>query len=164
MAKKQKAAKVTNAATPDRPIAVNRRASFDYDILETVEAGLVLKGTEIKALREGRVNLREGFARIEGGEAWLLNTHIGQYSAGNIYNHEPIRPRKLLLHKRQIKEIVAQTKTAGLTLVPLRLYIKRHNAKVLIGLARGRRRYDKRHAIQRRDVDQEMRREVGTQR
>ena len=161
MAKKPKKAA---ASSSDRPLSINRKASFDYEILETVEAGLVLLGTEIKALREGRVNLREGYARIDRGEAWLINTHIGPYSAGNMNNHEPMRDRKLLLHRRQIDDLMHQTKSTGLTLVPLRLYIKRRRAKVLLGLARGKRQYDNRQAITKRDVDREIQRSIGTRR
>jgi len=139
-------------------ITVNRKAYHDYQILETVEAGLALLGTEIKAIREGRVNLREAFARGEGGELWLVNAHIGQYSHGSLNNHDPTRPRKLLLHKDQIASLLKSIEQKGLTLVPLKLYIKDHVAKVELGLARGRRAYDKRAVIAEREAQREMRR------
>lgn len=158
MAKKQK---TTPATLGDRPIAVNRKATFDYEILETVEAGMVLTGTEIKSLREGRINLRDSYAQGERGEVWLHKCHIAPYSAGNRYNHDPTRPRKLLLHKKQILELTRQVETGGLTLVPLRVYFKRHRAKVLLGLARGRRQYDKRHLLGERDAQREVRRALA---
>lgn len=143
------------------PIAVNRKAGFDYEVLQTVEAGLVLTGTEIKAIRERHVNLQDSFARNERGEVWMYGCNIAPYSAGNRHNHEPTRPRKLLLHKWQIRDLAREVqKTEGATLVPLRLYIKDHRAKVLLGLARGRRKYDKRQVIAKRDADREMRREI----
>ena len=139
-------------------ITVNRKAYHDYQILETVEAGLVLLGTEIKAIREGRVNLREAYAKGDGGELWLVNAHISQYSHGNVSNHEPTRPRKLLLHKDQIASLLGSVEQKGLTLVALKLYVKNHVAKVELGLARGRREYDKRQVIAKKEADREMRR------
>lgn len=139
-------------------VTVNRKAYHDYEVLETVEAGLVLKGTEIKAIREGKVNLREAFARQDGGEFWLLNAHIAQYSAGNLNNHEPTRPRKLLLHKDQVAYFGSKLSGKGLTVVPLKLYIKGHRAKVELGLARGRKVYDKRQVIAKEEAEREMRR------
>ena len=143
-------------------LAVNRKARFDYEILERVEAGLVLKGSEIKAMREGRTSLAEAFARPENGELWLFNAHVAQYSAGGqANNHDPTRPRKLLLHKEQISRLTSQVSEKGLTLVPLRLYIKRHRAKVELGVAKGRQKYDKRRAIIDRERDQEARQAIG---
>ncbi len=142
--------------TSGKTLAVNRKARYDYEILDTVEAGLVLAGTEIKAMREGRANLGDGYAKPEGGELWLVNVHIAQYSAGGLSNHEPTRPRKLLLHKEQITRLSSQVNEKGLTIVPLRLYLKRHRAKVELGVARGRRTYDKRRAI----IDRDRRREA----
>ena len=142
--------------TSGRTLAVNRKARYDYEILDTVEAGLVLSGTEIKAMREGRAILGDGYARPEGGELWLVNVHIAQYSAGGADNHDPTRPRKLLLHKDQIARLSSQVNEKGLPLVPLRLYLKRHRAKVELGVARGRRVYDKRRAI----IDRDRRREA----
>ena len=139
-----------------KTLAVNRRARFDYEILDTLEAGIVLLGTEIKAVREGRGNISGSFARQENGEMWLFNAHIAQYSAGGIHTHDPARPRKLLLHKQQLARLAKQVDERGLTIVPLRLYIKRHRAKLEIGVARGRRRHDKRRAI----IDREREREA----
>ena len=130
-----------------RTIALNRKARYDYEIFEVVEAGLVLKGTEIKSIREGRANLSDGYAKPDGGELWLVNMHIAQYSSATVDNHDPTRPRKLLLHRDQVRSLSRQVVERGLTLVPLRLYLKRHVAKVELGLARGRKKYDKRRAI-----------------
>ena len=134
-----------------KTFSVNRKARYEYEILDTVEAGLVLLGTEIKAIREGRANLSDAFAKPEHGELWLFNFHIAHYSAGGIHNHEPKRPRKLLLHKDQIVRLCRQVDERGLTIVPLRLYLKRHRAKVELAVARGRKRHDKRRAIIERD-------------
>ena len=142
--------------TNSRTLTVNRRARLEYEILDTVEAGLVLLGTEIKAIREGRANLSEAFAKPEGGELWLFNAHIAHYSAGGTNNHDPTRPRKLLLHKAQIVRLSRQVAEKRLTLVPLRMYLKHHRAKVEIALARGRRQYDKRQVI----IERERRREA----
>ncbi|MDA1189532.1 MAG: SsrA-binding protein SmpB, partial [Chloroflexi bacterium] len=121
----------------DKTITVNRKARYDYEILESVEAGIVLTGTEIKSIREGRVNLSDAYARPDGRELWLHNAHIAQYSSGNVNNHEPTRPRKLLLRKEQARELGRQVNEKGLTLVPLKLYLKKgHWAKIEIGLAR----------------------------
>ena len=141
-------------------LAANRRARYDYEILESIEAGLVLLGTEIKAMREGRANISEAFARPDDGELWLMNAHISEYSAGGIHNHEPTRPRKLLLHKDQISRLSRQVAGSGLTLVPLRLYLKGHRAKVELGLAKGRKRFDKRRAIVDRERENEARQAV----
>ena len=143
--------------TQGRTVTVNRKARFDYEILETVEAGLVLTGTEIKAIREGRVNITEAFGRSQAGELWLMNAHIARYSSGSVADYDPTRPRKLLLHKGQVTDLTQQVAEKGLTLVPLRLYLKRHVAKVELGLARGRRRYDKRRAIVEREREREAR-------
>lgn len=142
-------------------IATNRRARFNYDILETIEAGLVLKGTEIKAIRERHVNLSDAYAKPDNGELWLVNLHIAQYSAGGAQNnHEPTRPRKLLLHKGQLDRLSRQVAERGLTLVPLSLYLKKHLAKVELGLAKGRRNYDKRQAIMDREREREAQQAV----
>ncbi len=145
-----------------RVIAVNRRAFRDYDILETVEAGLALTGTEIKSVRAGRVNLRDAYAREEKGEMWLFNSHIAHYAKGGVYNHEPTRPRKLLLHRGQIEHLALELGQKRLTIVPLRLYIRNHKAKMELGLARGRRQYDKRKAIARREAERDMERYAKT--
>ncbi|MCH8088194.1 MAG: SsrA-binding protein SmpB [Chloroflexi bacterium] len=139
-------------------IAVNRKARHDYDILETIEGGLVLTGTEIKSIRNGRANIRDAFARPEGGELWLYNAHIAQYASGNRYNHEPTRPRKLLLHRDQIDRLIGKVQEKGLSLVPLKLYIKDHRAKIELALARGRKLYDKRRSIAEKDAERQMQR------
>ena len=140
-----------------KTLAVNRRARYDYEILDSMEAGLVLLGTEIKAIREGRGNISGAFVKPDNGEMWLLNAHIAQYSAGGIDNHDPIRPRKLLLHRQQLARLTRQVEERGLTIVPLKLYLKRHRAKLEIGLARGRKRHDKRRAIIDRERENEAR-------
>jgi len=136
---------------PRGDIAVNRRAWHDYFIDERLEAGLVLTGTEVKSLRAGKVNLRDGFVRVEGSAAWLENVHISPYAQGNISNHEPLRPRKLLLHRGEIASLIGKVKQRGYTLIPLRVYFARNRAKVEVGLARGKRQYDKRQAMAERD-------------
>jgi len=137
-------------------VAVNRRANHDYFIDDRIEAGLVLTGTEIKSIREGRVNLREGYARIMDGEAWLTGVHIAPYEQGNRYNHEPLRDRKLLLHRDEIGSLLGKVKQRGYTLVPLQLYLKHGRAKVELGLARGKREFDKRESIARREAQREI--------
>ena len=143
-----------------KTISINRRARYEYDILESVEGGLVLTGTEIKSIRDGKVNIRDAFARPEAGELWLFNAHIAPYANGNRANHEPMRPRKVLMHRGQIDDLTSKVQEKGLTLVPLRMYIKNHRAKVELGLGRGRRLYDKRAAIARREADRQMHRAV----
>lgn len=141
-----------------RPLAQNKKASHDYNILETVEAGIVLTGTEIKSVREGRVTLKDGFAQIKNDEAWLENVHISEYTAGNRFNHDPLHRRKLLLHKKQIVQLGQKTSAKGVTLVPLKVYLKNGFAKVLIGVATGKHEYDKRETIKRRDQEREIQR------
>jgi SsrA-binding protein len=145
---------------PDQTVAVNRRARHDYAIDETIEAGLVLTGTEIKSIRAGRANLAEAYARIERGEAWLIGAHIAPYEQGNRNNHEPTRTRKLLLHRDQIAELIGRTQAKGFTLVPLRLYIRNGLAKLEIGIARGKKAHDKRRAIAERDARRDLERET----
>ena len=147
-------------AEPDPLIASNRKAYHNFDILDTFEAGLVLRGTEVKALRAGRADLKESYARIEGEEAWLMGCHVSPYAQGNRANHEPLRPRKLLLHRAEINRLLGRIMEKGLTLVPLRLYFKRGRVKVELGLARGRKTLDKRHAIREREEQREMQRAV----
>lgn len=137
-------------------MAVNRRATHDYFIDDRIEAGLVLTGTEIKSIREGRVNLREGYARITGNEGWLVNVHIAPYEHGNRYNHEPLRDRKLLLHRNEIATLVGKVRQRGYTLVPLQLYLKHGKAKVELGLARGKREFDKRESIAKREAQRDI--------
>ncbi|MFC6207542.1 MULTISPECIES: SsrA-binding protein SmpB [Levilactobacillus] len=142
--------------TPDNVLAQNRKARHDYSVSETVEAGLVLTGTEIKSLRERRVNLQDGFAQVRNNEAWLMNVHISEYVQGNRFNHDPLRNRKLLLHKKEIRRLGQATMDKGVTLVPLKMYLKHGFAKVLIGVATGKREYDKRETIKRREQDRQI--------
>ena len=142
----------------DKMVSLNRKALHDYEILERVEAGLVLTGTEIKSIRAGRVDIREAYVRPYGNELWLINAHISPYAAGGIYNHEPTRPRKLLLHREQMANLAGEAAQKGLTIVALKLYIRRHVAKVELGLARGKKLHDKRRAIIDRDREREARR------
>jgi len=142
----------------DKPLAQNKKASHDYHILDTIEAGLVLTGTEIKSVRAARINLKDGFAQIKNGEAWLMNVHISLYDQGNQFNHDPLRNRKLLLHKKQINQLAGEISKKGVTLVPLKVYIKNGFAKVLLGLAQGKHDYDKRESIKKRDQEREIRR------
>jgi SsrA-binding protein len=145
-------------------IAVNRKARHDYHIQESFEAGIVLKGSEIKSVRAGKVNLSDAYARPENGELWLHNSHIASYDAASYNTHEPIRPRKLLLHRKEINILASKVVQKGLTLVPLKLYIKHGIAKVELGVARGKKVYDKREAIARRDADREMERAMKQRR
>lgn len=145
-------------AQHERPLAQNRKASHDYYILDTIEAGVALTGTEIKSVRAGRINLKDGFAQIKNGEAWLMNVHISEYTQGNRFNHDPLCNRKLLLHKKQIVRLANETSGKGITLVPLKVYLKNGFAKVLIGVAQGKHSYDKRETIKRRDQEREIRR------
>jgi SsrA-binding protein len=145
---------------PDETIAVNRRARHEYAIEETVEAGLVLTGTEIKSIRAHKANLAEAYARIDGDEAWLIGAHIAPYAEGNRWNHEPTRTRKLLLHRGQILELINLTKAKGLTIIPLRLYIRNGMAKLELGVARGKKAHDKRRTIAERDMRRELARET----
>jgi SsrA-binding protein len=140
----------------ERDVAVNRRAYHDYFIDEKLEAGVALTGTEVKSVRGGRTNLRDGFVRIDGNEAWLENVHISPYAQANLMNHEPMRPRKLLLHRKQIASLIGKVRQKGYTLIPLRVYFTRNHAKVEIGLARGKRQFDKREAIAERDAKREI--------
>ena len=142
-----------------RPLATNRQATHEYFIEERLEAGVVLLGTEVKSLRQGRANLKDSYAQIRGGELWLLHCHISPYSHGNINNHDPLRDRKLLLHREEILRLDRRRKLSGLTLIPLRLYLKRGRVKVELALARGKKLHDKREAIRKRDLDRESRRE-----
>jgi SsrA-binding protein len=145
-------------------VASNRKAFHDYEILERLEAGISLTGTEIKSIRAGGAHIREAYARPADGEMWLYGAHIAAYKAGSYQNHEPVRPRRLLLHKRQISEWTRAINERGLTVVPLNLYLKDGKAKVELGLVRGRRQYDKRQAIARRDAEREMQRALKERR
>jgi SsrA-binding protein len=141
-----------------KQVAGNRKAYHDYFIDETLEAGIVLVGTEVKSLREGRVNLRDSYGEIRGGELYLVGVHISPYEQGNIANHEPLRPRKLLLHGREIDRIAQKVNERGYTVVPTKLYFKDGRAKVEIGLARGKHLYDKRQDMARRDAQRDVER------
>ena len=139
----------------EKVVAVNRRARHDYHIEETFQAGLVLTGTEIKSIRQGQVSLQEGFAKVENGEVWLHHLHISPYESGNRFNVDPRRTRKLLLNRREISRLTGKTHEQGLTLIPLRLYLQRGYAKLELGLARGKKLYDKREAIAKREAERE---------
>ena len=140
----------------DRVVATNRRARHEYEILETLEAGLVLRGTEVKSLRDGEVNFKDSYATMRNGEAWLRGCHISPYSHGTDANHEPERDRKLLLHKREITRIMGKTAEKGLTVVPLKIYFKGGRIKIEIGLARGKKLHDKRATLRERETKREM--------
>ena len=143
----------------EKTVATNRKAFHDYAIEERLEAGIVLQGTEVKSLREGRVNLRDSYASVDKGVVRLHNCHISPYSHGNIMNHNPLRTRTLLLHKKEIRKLIGQTQLKGLTLVPLRIYFSpRGHAKVEIALARGKKEYDRRETIKEREAGREMER------
>lgn len=150
----------TQASQPIKIISVNRQAYHDYFVERTIEAGISLVGTEIKSIRDGKVNLRGSYAIARNGELWLENAHIAVYDHGNRYNHEPLRNRKLLLHRREIEQLQEKVATKGLTLIPLKLYLKGGKAKIELGLCRGKKLYDKREAIAERDVKREMERVV----
>ncbi|MBE3568910.1 MAG: SsrA-binding protein SmpB [Bacillales bacterium] len=139
-------------------VAQNKKARHDYFIEETYEAGIVLQGTEIKSIRAGRVNLKDSFARIQKGEVFLHNMHISPYEHGNRYNHDPLRTRKLLLHKKEILKLIGKTKEQGYSLVPLKLYIKDGYAKILLGLARGKKKWDKREDLKKKEAKREIER------
>jgi SsrA-binding protein len=145
-------------------IAENRKAFHDYHILDTWEAGMVLLGTEVKSIREGRVNLRDSFARIERGEVWLYNVNISAYSHRGYADHEPLRQRKLLMHRNEIRKLIGKTTEKGMTIVPTRMYYKNGRVKVEVGLAKGKKDYDKRETIKKREVDRETRAAVKTRR
>ncbi|KKK34135.1 single-stranded DNA-binding protein [Salinicoccus sediminis] len=146
--------------TNDRPLAQNRKASHDYTIEETIEAGIELKGTEIKSIRRGSANLKDAYARVFKGEMYVYNMHIAPYEEGNRYNHDPLRTRKLLLKRKQIDKLYGISKETGYALIPLKLYIKNGFCKVLLGVARGKKKYDKREDLKqkqmKRDIDRAM--------
>jgi SsrA-binding protein len=162
MAKKTATQKNTTSAAQEnsKVVSVNRQAYHDYEVERTIEAGIELVGTEIKSIREGHVQLRGAYAIVRNGEIWLENANIALYEHGNRYNHEPMRNRKLLLHRSEINQLINRVATKGLTLIPLKLYLKRGKAKVELGLCRGKKLYDKREAIAKRDVQREIERMV----
>jgi SsrA-binding protein len=145
-------------------IAENRKAFHDFHLMETFEAGVVLLGTEVKAIREGRVNLRDSFARVEDGEVFLYNVNISPYSHRGYADHEPLRRRKLLLHRDEIRKLIGKTVEKGMTLVPVRLYFKNGRVKVAVSLAKGKKDYDKRETIKRREADRETRAAIKSRR
>lgn len=149
---------MTEQSTEEKIVVSNRKAFHDYFIMETYEAGIALKGTEVKSLRAGQANLQDGYAVIKNGEVWLLGMHISPFEKGNINNHEPKRDRKLLLHKSEIRKLIGATSKKGLTLVPLKVYFKNNIAKLELAVARGKKSYDKRAAIAKREMERELRR------
>lgn len=142
-------------------IAKNRKARFEYEILQTIEAGIELKGTEIKSMRMGRVNLKDGYCRVDGRlQVYLLNVHIAQYDYGNRYNHDPLRERRLLLHKYEIRRLYGQIREKGLTIIPLKVFFKKGLVKVELGLVKGKKIYDKRDSMKRQDANREIERNL----
>ncbi len=146
--------------TEEKNITVNRNARHEYTILQTYEAGIVLQGTEVKSLRQGKANLVDSYANLKDGEVWLYSAHISVYEQGNINNHEPTRTRKLLLNKSEIKKLIGKVKEKGLTLIPLRLYFSNGRVKVELALAKGKKVYDKREAIAKKDTQRDQERNV----
>ncbi len=144
----------------DKNITVNRKARHDYSILQTYEAGVVLTGTEVKSLRNGKANLVDSYASLKNGEIWLIGAHISEYTHGNINNHVPTRSRKLLLNRSEIRRLIGKVNEKGLTLIPLRLYFKNGKVKVELALAKGKKVYDKRDAIAKRDFEREQSRKI----
>lgn len=142
-------------------VATNRRATHDYFLEERLEAGLVLVGSEIKSVRAGKAQLKEAYVRVENGQATLLNAHISTYDPAARFNHDPLRPRRLLLHKKQIRKLAEQTAQKGFTIIATKIYLAKGRAKIEIALARGKKDYDKRESIAKRDAEREMRRELG---
>ncbi|MGH9580540.1 MAG: SsrA-binding protein SmpB [Terriglobales bacterium] len=151
-------------AAGERDASVNRSASHNYFLMEKFEAGLVLTGTEVKAIRAGRANLKDAYGIVKDGELWLLNAHIGAYDHGNIYNHEPLRTRKLLVHKQELRKLAGKTQQRGLTLIPTRLYFKNGRVKCELALAKGRQLWDKRETERRRTADREAREAIARSR
>jgi SsrA-binding protein len=149
------------AETDEKPVATNRKARHEFFVLETYEAGMVLTGTEVKSLRGGNANLSDAYARLKGSEVWLVGMHISPYHQGSYANVDPLRTRKLLLHKKEIRKITARTAEAGTTLVPLKVYFKHNLAKVLLGLCKGKREYDRREDIARREIERDIRRKYA---
>jgi SsrA-binding protein len=145
----------------ETPVATNRKALHDYFILDRFEAGIVLRGTEVKSLRQGLANLQDGYVQLRNGEFWLVGVHISPFEKGNINNHDPRRDRKLLMHRREIFRLAGRISEKGVTLVPLKIYFPKRVAKVEIGLAKGKREYDKRESIAKRDAERQLRRDFA---
>ncbi|OFW09280.1 MAG: SsrA-binding protein [Acidobacteria bacterium RIFCSPLOWO2_02_FULL_67_36] len=154
----------TEREKAQKSIAENRKAFHDFHILETYEAGVALLGTEVKSIREGNVNLRDSYARVEGSEVWIYNVHINPYSHRGYADHEPTRKRKLLLHRREIRKLIGKTVERGMTLVPIRMYFRNGHVKIAIALAKGKQAHDKRETIKRRETDRETRAAVKERR
>ena len=148
----------------ERTASLNRQAFHNYHVIETFEAGMALQGTEVKAIREGKVNLKDSYGLVKNGEVWLLNCHISPYSHGNRMNHDPLRTRKLLLHRSEIRKLIGKTTEKGLTLVPLKIYFKNGRAKCEIALAKGKKLYDKRETEKKKTADRETRQAIKEQR
>ncbi|MDR3610727.1 MAG: SsrA-binding protein SmpB [Ignavibacteriaceae bacterium] len=147
--------------SPDeKNVTVNRKARYEYAIIQTYEAGIVLQGTEVKALREGKANLVDSYGQLKNNEIWLIGAHISEYTQGNINNHDPIRTRKLLMNRSEIRKLIGKVKEKGLTLVPLRIYFKKGRVKVEIALAKGKKVYDKRDTIAKRDFNRDQERKI----
>jgi SsrA-binding protein len=164
LAERRVMADKTDREKAKQSIAENRKAFHDFHLLETFEAGIVLLGTEVKAIREGRVNLRDSFARVEDGEVFLYNVNISPYSHRGYADHEPLRRRKLLLHRDEIRKLIGKTVEKGMTLVPIRLYFKNGRIKVAVSLAKGKKEFDKRETIKRREADRETRAAIKSRR
>ena len=143
-----------------KTVATNRKARFNYEIIETYEVGIELKGTEVKAIRAGKVNLGEGYASVDNGEVFLKQVHISPYEQGNIFNVDPLRVRKLLLHKHEIRKLIGETTQKGYSLIPLSMYLKRGKVKVQLALAKGKKNYDKRESLAKKDAQRRMEREI----
>jgi SsrA-binding protein len=158
---KDKSARRDPVASGERDATVNRAASHNYFLLEKFETGLVLTGTEVKSIRAGRANLKDAYGLVKDGELWLLNAHIGPYEHGNIFNHEPLRTRKLLVHKDELRKLVGKTQQRGLTLIPLRLYFRHGKAKLELALARGKQLWDKRETERRKTAEREAREAIA---
>ena len=144
----------------EKNVTVNRKARYEYTIIQTLEAGIVLQGTEVKALRQGKANLVDSYAQIMKNEIWLVGAHISEYTQGNINNHDPVRTRKLLLNRSEIRKLIGKVKEKGLTLIPLRIYFTNGKVKVEIALAKGKKVYDKRETIAKRDFDRDQERKI----
>src|SRR3990172_1212019 len=149
-----------NSRPKQRNLAVNRQASYLYHLLEKFEAGIELRGTEVKSIREGKANLKESYAVVRRGEVWMLACHVSPYSAGSIYNHDPLRERRLLLTRREIGKLMGKTQEKGLTLIPLRLYLKKNLIKCEIALAKGKKVWDHRETLRRRTIDRETEQDI----
>ena len=149
---------------PSKTLAKNRKARFEYEIQNTMEVGIVLKGTEVKSIRAGQINITESFCRVDDHlQVYLLNAHVSQYDYGNIHNHDPLRPRRLLLHRSEIRRLYGQVKEQGLTLIPIKIYLKGGIIKIELALGRGKKMYDKRQTMKKRDAERDVERALSEQ-